>query len=400
MSAVTYFELIGGAAGDMLLGALIDAGASPEAVEAALRTIPVRKPWHWRVERTVRRGIAAARVAIEVPGEDGGPGHTHDGRHGDGTPLRDVLAIVAASGLSDRQKERASAVYRRLGEAEARAHGESVDAIHFHEVGETDAILDVAGVCVALDLLGAGEVRCSAFPIGRGSVRMLHGTYPNPPPATAELLRGLPTYDGGVEGEMVTTTGAAILSTIARAGERPAMIAERIGYGAGASDFAIPNVVRASVGTLTGDGAPDENVVVLEANIDDMPPSHFELAIERLFAAGALDVWLASVYMKKSRPGFVLSAIAPPEREADCAAVMLAQTTTLGVRVRPQRRYVAERRVDEVATPAGTIRVKTAVVAGRPRRTLEYDDVARVARAQGRPFAEVAAELEKMLPPP
>jgi uncharacterized protein (TIGR00299 family) protein len=405
---IAYFEPIGGASGNMLLGALIDAGADAGAIETALRTIPVRKPWTLRLSRVVKVGIAATHVSIEVPGEDGAPDHVHHphGHNPHGVRLGDVLAILDGSALDDGQKQRARAVYQRLAEAEALVHGEPVDAIHFHEVGATDAILDVAGACVALDLLGVDAVRCAPFPAGRGAVTMQHGAYPNPPPATAELLRGFATYDGGVDAEMVTTTGAAILTTLATTsrGERPAMIAERIGYGAGTSDFPIPNVLRVSVGEAAETFPPadaevtNDEVAVLEANVDDMSPQYFELALERVFAAGALDAWLVPIVMKKSRPGILFGAIAPLDREQACAQAILAETTTLGVRVRREHRYTLERRVDEVSTELGVVRVKTAVVDGRARRTVEYADVLRIAREQSRPISEVTRELERLLP--
>jgi uncharacterized protein (DUF111 family) len=238
---------------------------------------------------------------------------------------------------------------------------------------------------------------------------MSHGRYPNPPPATAELLRGSPLLPVDVDGEMVTTTGAAILtSLVEQPGLRPAFAAERIGYGAGRSEFVVPNVVRASLGreiggagtSEAGVGVATDEVSVLEANVDDMQPQHFELALERVLAAGAFDAWLAPVTMKKSRPAVLFGAVAPLEREADVARALLENTTTLGVRVRHERRYVLERAVAEVATELGPVRVKTAKVAGGLRRTLEYDDVARIARERGRPVAEIAARLEELLPPP
>jgi uncharacterized protein (TIGR00299 family) protein len=288
---IAYFEMVGGASGNMLLGALLDAGADFAALEAALGTIPVTG-WHATRRRVVKRGIAATYFDFEIPGEDHDagshePGHAPAHAHFRAERrLADVLDIIEASGLSARQKARAAEIYRRLGEAEALVHGSTTAEIHFHEVGQVDAILDVAGFCVALDLLGVERLYCSAFPVGRGSIAMTHGNYPNPPPATAELLRGWPQMPVDVEGEMVTTTGAAILtSLVEKPGVRPAFAAERIGYGAGRSDFAVPNVVRASLGTIrrrrgpgevNGDVATDE-VSVLEANVDDMQPQHFEL---------------------------------------------------------------------------------------------------------------------------
>jgi uncharacterized protein (TIGR00299 family) protein len=393
--------MIGGASGNMLLGACVDAGADVATLEAALRTIPV-DGWSIECRRVEKRGLAATYFDFVIPGED-----HHPAEHGTAAPhgraLSDVLALVETSGLSASQKARARAAYERLAEAEAAMHGTTVERIHFHEVGATDAILDVAGTLVALDLLGVERVTCGAFPVGSGPLDMEHGRFPNPPPATAELLRGAPTFDGGVAGEMVTPTGAAILmSLVERPGERPAMIAERIGYGAGRSDFAIPNVTRISIGEAVSAShaavEASDAVAVLETTIDDMSPQHFELAIERVLAAGAFDVWLAPVTMKKLRPGVLFGAVAPLEREGAVARAMLRETTTLGVRVRHERRYTLDRAVAALETPWGAVRVKTANVAGHARRTLEYDDVLRIARERGRPIAEIAAALEEFLP--
>jgi uncharacterized protein (TIGR00299 family) protein len=344
---LAYFEMIGGASGNMLLGALVHAGADVPCIEKALRTIPVPKPWTMRRDAVVKKGIAATLLTIAVPGENGADDHgrTRPPVHGRAMQLREIMDIVARSGLSDLQKSRACGIYERLAMAEARAHGVGIKDVHFHEVGETDAILDVAGTCVALDLLEIDALSCSAFPVGRGLVPMHHGLYPNPPPATAELLRGFVTVDGAVSAEMVTPTGAAILTSLADPNPtRPTMRTERIGYGAGTSDFEIPNVVRVSIGTPVDTAASlPETVAVLETNIDDMSPQYFEVAMERVFAAGAMDAWLAPITMKKSRPGILFGVIAPLERERACAKAMLAETTTLGVRVRREVRFAAER---------------------------------------------------------
>jgi uncharacterized protein (TIGR00299 family) protein len=400
---VAYVDMIGGASGNMLLGALIDAGADPAALERALRTIPVTG-WTLARSRAVKRGIAAAYVDFALPGEDCGPGAMVAlGHH-----LSDILDIIERSGLSARVRERAAAIYRRLGEAEARVHGTTVDAIHFHEVGQIDAVLDVAGVCVALDLLGVERLMCSPFPLGRGSISMHHGHYPNPPPATAELLRGAPTEPLDVAGELVTTTAAAILATlVSDPGVRPAMRFERIGYGAGRSDFSIPNVTRITIGELVpapAAGGVDpaaagqletDDVVVLETNIDDMTPQAYELAIERIFAAGALDVWTAPIAMKKQRPGVLLSAIATRAGAALCARAILRETTSIGVRTRSEVRFTLPREIVRRLTPYGEVRCKRVGGADGPRVTLEYDDVARIARERGLPFAAVAEELTR-----
>ena len=393
-----YVDMVGGAAGDMLLAAFLDAGLDREVLERALRTV-VADGWTLAPRRVVKRGIAATFAGLVVPGEDGDAehhhhdDHSHDHDHGGTRSLADVLEIVGRSGLTERVRERASAVYRRLSEAEAKTHGTTAAAIRFHEVGQIDAILDVAATCVALDVLEIDELRCSPFPIGHGSIRMQHGLYPNPPPATAELLRGWPTRSVDVDGELVTTTAAAILTTLAVPGPRPDLTVERIGYGAGTSDFAIPNVTRIFIGTaaLRGAAAPgDADVVVIEANIDDMLPQHYELAVERLFAAGARDVWMTPIVMKKGRPAITLSALAPPADEGAVARTMLTETTTIGVRVRTERRHVLPRSIAPVDTPFGPVRVKTSSY----RTSAEYEDLLRIARERGLPLAEVARTVD------
>ena len=382
---VAHLDLIGGAAGNMLLGAFIDAGVRLPDLENRLRGV-IADGWTFSVSGVVKNGVAATFVDFLVPHE----------RHG--TKLGEVLEIVMRSSLTEWQKQRACAVYRRLGEAEALVHGTTIEAMHFHEVGAVDAILDVAGTVVALDLLGIERLTCSRVPVGSGSIRMQHGVYPNPPPGTAELLRGVPTFDAGIEAELVTPTAAALLTVLCDGfGTRPDMVVESIGYGAGTRDLALPNVTRLSVGSALGasGGAPD--VRVLEANIDDMSSQHFELAIERIFAAGALDVWLAPISMKKGRPAILLSAIVPPLHEAACAETMLRETTTIGVRARSERRYVLERDVQSVHTPLGDVRVKDVRTNGRCRRMPEYDDVLRIAREWQRPLPDVAREVQAFL---
>lgn len=397
--------MVGGAAGDMLLAAFLDAGLDRDALERALGGI-VADGWTFAPQRVTRAGIVATYAGLVVPGEDGDVAHTHQRRHDHdgirhGRRLADVLALVDASGLGPRQRERAAAVYRRLAAAEARVHGVDVESIHFHEVGELDAILDVAATCVALDLLAIDELRCSAFPVGHGTIRMEHGAYPNPPPATMELLRGWPIRSIDADVELVTTTAAAILTTLAKPGRPAAMTVEAIGYGAGNNDFAFPNVTRVLVGDTASvalDAVDDrDEVTVLEANIDDMSPQHYELALERLFAAGALDVWLSPVTMKKGRPAIVLAALAAPADEDAVARAMLRETTTIGVRMRRERRLVAPRTMAFADTPLGAVRVKRVEIDGHERARAEYDDLVRIARERELPLAEVVRVVELAL---
>jgi pyridinium-3,5-bisthiocarboxylic acid mononucleotide nickel chelatase len=394
---IAYVDMVGGTAGDMLLAAFLDAGLDREALERALRTV-VADGWALEPKRVVKRGIAATYAGLVVPGEDGDDEHHH--HHAHGTPgtrtLADVLDIVEHSGLSERQRERASAVYRALADAEARTHGTTADLIRFHEIGQIDAILDVAATCVALDLLGIDELRCSPFPIGHGPIGMEHGIYPNPPPATAYLLTGWPTRALDVAGELVTPTAAAILTTLAKPG-RADMTIERIGYGAGRSDFTVPNVTRVLIGTTAAAASAADEVVVIEANIDDMLPQHYELATERLFAAGARDVWLTPIVMKKGRPAITLSALAAPADEDAVARAMLTETTTIGVRVRTERRHVLPRATVSVETPYGPVRVKRAGTNGEARARAEYDDLLRIARERNLPLPEVTRTVDAVI---
>jgi uncharacterized protein (TIGR00299 family) protein len=392
---VAYVDMIGGAAGDMLMGAWVDAGVDVAELERALRTV-VADGWELVTQRVDRAGIGAIHLDLIIPGEDDhahshgpdGEQHHHQAHAHHGHRLRDILAIVERSGLTPRQIERASAIYRRLAEAEARVHGEPVDAVLFHEVGQIDAILDVAGTCVALDLLEIEELRCSAFPTGHGLARMAHGAYPNPGPASLDLMRGFPLRATDIEAELVTVTGAAILTTLATPGPALGMTLERIGYGAGRKQFAVPNVVRVMTGERTAAAASDE-VVVIEANIDDMSPQHYELALERIFAAGAYDAWLTPITMKKGRPAITLAALAAPNAEKAVAEAMLRETTTIGVRVRTERRHVLTREMGTIATPFGAVRVKRVAGDGVARWQAEYDDLLRIAREHNLPLSEV-----------
>jgi len=385
-----YLEMVGGASGNMILGAMIDAGLDPAAIESQLRTIPVNEPWELVQSRVVKRGIAATHVDFTIEGGD----HSH-------RSLAEILDVLERSQLSASQRARAHAIYVRLADAEAKVHGSTRDQVAFHEVGAVDAILDVAAACIGLEMLGIERVYASEYPLGTGSITMHHGIYPNPPPATAELMRGGKTRSVDLAAEMVTTTGAAIVSSVVEhVGVRPSMEIDRLGYGAGTSDFPFPNVLRITIGEVdTSVESTRDRVVVLEANVDDLSPQYFELAFERVFAAGAFDAWLAPVTMKKSRPAIIFGVLAPHEHADACARVMLEQTSTLGVRRRVDERYTLARRIESRETPHGPVAVKIAKLNGGERETLEYDDVARIARSTGRPLAEIVRELQAHLRP-
>ncbi|MBV8670736.1 MAG: nickel pincer cofactor biosynthesis protein LarC [Candidatus Eremiobacteraeota bacterium] len=400
---IAYFDCFSGASGNMILGALVDAGLPLDRLERELRKLPV-PGFALHTKRVDKRGLAALYLDVDVPGEDGRPAsaeHEHHDHHHEGIAhrrLADVLRIVRAAQFPSAVETMAEKIYRRLAVAEARVHGTTEDAIAFHEVGQVDAIVDIAGAAIGLFTLGIDVVHCSPLPCGRGRIRSAHGEGPSPAPATLELLRDAPTYALDVDGEFVTPTGAAILSTVATFEPRPAMTIDAIGYGAGSSDFPFPNVLRVVIGETVdarADTSEPGDVVQLETNIDDMNPQLYEHVIERLFAAGALDVWTQAVVMKKGRPGTILASLAQPERADAVAAVMLAETTSIGVRQWIAHRTTLPRRVETVTTALGPVRVKIIEGPGGRRVRPEYDDVRGIAQRAGRPLAEVMASVER-----
>lgn len=377
MTTIAYCDCFSGASGDMLLGALLDAGCDEAALRAALATLPLRD-WELRVQPTQQHGQRGARVDVVVLAEQ-------PSRH-----LRDIRAVVQASGLTTAQQSRAIAVFERLAAAEARVHGVGLEEVHFHEVGAVDAIVDVVGVVVALDLLGVKQLYASALPTGHGRIRSAHGELPIPAPATLELLAavGAPLRPLDIEAELVTPTGAALLATLARF-EQPPLRLERVGVGFGRRQLPWPNLLRLWLGTAEAPTLASDRVVVLETSIDDATPEQLAHAMERLFAAGALDVYFTPISMKKSRPATLVSVIATPPSARWLAGVLLAETGSLGARQREVERWVLPRRQERVQTRFGELRVKVRAVDGREVATPEYEDCARAAREAGVPLVEV-----------
>ncbi len=380
MSRVVYFDCPSGASGDMVLGALVDAGVGIEALRTELDRLGV--PGWTLTAREVRRGaFRATKVDVQV--DLGAP---RVQRH-----LADITGILGGSGLAPAIVATATRIFTRLAEAEARVHGTTVDEVHFHEVGAIDAIVDVTGAVVGLHLLGAEAVHVSALPLGGGFVDTAHGRMPIPGPGTAELLRGFPVIDTGVRAELVTPTGAAILTTLATgAGRMPAMTVERVGYGAGTADLpGTPNVLRCFVGEVVEAGAT-ETIAQVETTIDDMSPQLYEPLMDRLFAAGALDVFLTPVIMKRSRPGTVLTALCHPERVGDLSRVLFEESSTIGVRWTEMSRVRLEREMVTLTTAYGALPAKVSRLGGRiVTVTPEFAEVARIAREKSLPVREV-----------
>ncbi len=380
---ICYLDAFSGISGDMTVGALIDAligaGAGAQALVQSLEALSTGAKFE--VEKTKRRGIAASKFRV-ILSDAAGDGKSH--RH-----LHHILDLIAKSGISDRAKQNASAVFQRLGEAEAKVHDIPIEKVHFHEVGAVDSICDIVGACVGLDLLGVGAVYCSPVNVGSGTVKTEHGVLPVPAPATSELLTDKPIYARGPSLELTTPTGAAIAVTLATDfGALPPMRLATSGYGAGDYDFPEhANVLRVLIGETTN-AEESTTVAVLEANIDDSTPQVLGYALERLFEAGALDVTLAPVLMKKSRPGTLLSVIARPEDRETLARIVFEETTTLGLRIYSAERRVKARHSIEVDTPHGTVRIK---IAENGSFAPEYEDCRKLAIESGVPLKQILA---------
>jgi hypothetical protein len=373
---ICYLDAFSGISGDMTVGALIDAGADGAAVTRMLEGLGTGAAF--RIDKATRRGIAASKFHVL-----GGESKNH--RH-----LSDILELIAKSGLPGRVKQNATAVFQRLGEAEAKVHGIALDKVHFHEVGAVDSICDIVGACAAFDLLGVHTIHSSPLNVGSGTVKTEHGVLPVPAPATAELLAGKPIYARGPGVELTTPTGAAIAATLAADfGPLPPMRVTATGYGAGDKDFPEhANVLRVLVGESSG-AEEATSVEILEANIDDASPQVLGYAMERLLEAGSLDVTLESLLMKKNRPGTLLRVIARPEDRERLAQMIFAETTTLGLRIYSAERRVKARHVAEVETRHGKVRIK---IAGDGSFAPEYEDCRRIARETGLPLKEILAE--------
>ncbi len=366
---IAYADCFSGISGDMFLGALVDAGLALDDLRADLARLDLPDAYELRA-REVRKGaLRATQVEVVAAGE----GHHHRG-------LADIAALIEGSDLPDSVKAASLAVFRRLAGAEARVHGEPVEAVHFHEVGAVDSIVDVVGAAIGLERLGIEQLYASALPVGGGQVESAHGTLPLPAPATLELLAeaGAPLVPSPARAELVTPTGAALLAALARF-EQPEMALRRVGVGAGQRDLPWPNVLRLWVGEA--EAGPPAQVALLETNIDDMNPEFYGHVMARLFEAGALDVYLTPITMKKNRPATMLSVIARPADEAALADILLAETSTLGVRARTLRRYEAGRAVQMVSTPYGEVPVKLKLRDGKPVMAApEYEACSRLAR--------------------
>jgi len=402
VSRVVYFDCASGASGDMLLGALVDLGLPLDVLRQELAKIPLGG-YRLEARQVDRSGLRATKVDVVIDGAEDGHHEHHDhdhGRHHHGHPagaghergLPEILDLLERSTLDDGVKRRAGGLFRRLAEAEAAVHGTSPEEVHFHEVGAVDSIVDTVGGVCGLLWLQADRFVASALNVGTGTVTMSHGTFAVPPPATARLVQGVPIYGAG-EGELLTPTGALLVTAHADGyGPLPPLRVQAIGHGAGARDTpGRPNVLRLIVGEETAAGA-SERVLVLETEIDDMPPQLYGPLMERLLTEGALDVFYTAIQMKKGRPGTLVTALCDPARREALEEVFFRETTTLGVRRQEWERTALERDQVPVTTPHGPVAIKVGRRGGRVYNAQpEFEDCRRLAEERGVPVKEVWA---------
>jgi uncharacterized protein (TIGR00299 family) protein len=379
-----YFDCFSGISGDMTLGALLDAGVPVEQLRSELQSLNV-PGWELTTEKVWKNGMAATFAKVRTQDTQ-----TH-------RSLSTILGIIENSSLAPSVKDRAAAIFKKLGEAEAAVHDVPLEKIHFHEVGAVDAIVDIVGACIGFSALGIESFACSALNVGGGTAKMAHGVLPVPAPATARLLLGKPTYSNGVQKELVTPTGAAIVATLCTAfGPQPPMTVNAIGYGAGTADLeGQPNVLRLMVGEAAEKrAAPEsETIRVLEANLDDMNPQIYGYFLEKALAAGALDVFTTPVQMKKNRPGMLVTVLCRPDDETKFHEMLFAETTTLGVRTYTAERRVLARQWETVCTAFGEVRIKVARLNGHIRQASpEFEDCRKLAEAKNVPLQRVMDE--------
>jgi len=381
---LAYFDCFSGISGDMTLGALVDAGCGLDLLRSGLAGLQV-PGWAISAEKVWKNGMAATFVRVATEDQS---------KH---RSLSAILEIITKSQLTDQVKKNAAAIFRKLGEAEASVHDVPLEKIHFHEVGAVDAIVDIVGACIGFEALGIEKFACSPLNVGGGTAKMAHGRLPVPAPATAKLLLGRPTYSNGVQKELVTPTGAAIVATLCDTfGPQPSMSVSAIGYGAGSADLeGQPNVVRIMIGESAEKVVAgfDEEIAVIEANLDDMNPQIYGYFLEKALAAGALDVYTTPVQMKNSRPGTLLTLLCKPQDTNALMSLVFAETTTLGARTYRAQRRTLPRETVNVHTQYGDVHIKLSRVNGSIRHAApEYEDCRKLAAEKNVPLQQVIQE--------
>ena len=395
MVKIGYLECPTGIAGDMCLGALVDCGLPWQYLVDRLGSLGIEAEYQLRTETVIRNGQSVTKVHVDLKHEPDRHQHHHHARH-----LPEIESIIKSASLPERVKRWSLEVFQKLAIAESQVHGIPSEKVHFHEVGATDAIIDIVGTCIGLDWLDIDRLYCSPMPTGGGTIKAAHGKLSVPVPAVVKLwqTREVPIYSNGIAKELVTPTGAAIAVTLATEfGEPPAMKLTKVGLGAGSRDLEIPNILRLWIGETadTQTKLKQETITVLETQIDDLNPQAIAYTLEELLAAGALDVFTQSIGMKKSRLGTLLTVICHPELANTCKTIVFRETTTLGIRERTQQRSILQREIESVATKYGVVKVKVASWGeGENKRILnvqpEYEDCAILARKHDVPWREVS----------
>ncbi len=396
MSRIAYFDCFSGISGDMIIGALLDAGLDFDALRNELAKLNLSN-YELKFEKVVKGQISGSKFDVMTPPsfpplKGGMQGGAY--RH-----LKNLNDIVDASGFDHDIKANAKRIFLKIAEAEAKVHNQPIEKVHFHEIGAVDTIIDVVGALMGLRLLGIEKVFASKLNVGGGFVTFSHGTFPVPAPATAEILKGVPIYSVDVSGELVTPTGAAIISTIAeKFGPMPAMAAERVGYGAGSRDLPQPNLLRVFVGTMDESSPNVDQVSVIETSIDDMNPQLYEHVFEKLFAAGALEVFLSNIVMKKSRPGVKLTVLMRPQDQDRMIKIIFDESTTIGLRIRQESRKILHREIKEVETKFGKVKFKFSSLDGEIINSVpEFEDCKKIAQKLNVPLKQVLRELGRLV---
>jgi len=380
-----YFDCFAGASGDMILGAMVGAGLDPNYLREQLSLLPV-DGFRINFETVNRSGLSATYARVETA-------HEHKHRH-----LADIKKIIESSSLSESVKQLAIRIFTRLAEAEAHVHNEPIDHVHFHEVGALDAIVDVVGAAICFDYLKVERFVCSPLHVGSGMVQMAHGRFPIPPPAVAELLKGVPFYATDIKGELLTPTGAAIITTVCREyGPIPSMTTESTGYGAGTREYPdFPNVLRVLIGEIEAATTTDERLWMIETNLDDASPQIIGHVMDRVFGLGALDCFFTPVQMKKNRPGVLLSVLCAATEKEAVMKLLFEETTTLGVRSYEVLRRALQRSVVQVETQYGLIDVKVAHLDGRVVNEMPEFEQVRAAAAKANVPLKVVEEAARL----
>lgn len=389
---IAYFDCFSGISGDMTVGALLDAGLKIETLEKELKKLGL-SGYQLEVNKVTKKGISATKFKVKIKEE------------GVERRFKDILTILEESKLDEEIKKETKKIFFNIAKAESKIHQKDIDKIHFHEIGGLDSIIDITSAVIGIKTLGIDEIYSSDLPVGKGFVKCAHGVIPVPAPATLELLKNIPTYSGGIESEMITPTGAAIISTLAKSfGKRPVMKIERIGYGAGEKEFTIPNLLRVCIGekTLKDENLKDDyvrdEVVLIETNIDDMNPEFYDYIMDQLFSQGALDVFLTPIQMKKNRPAHMLSIIVYEQNLKEILEVLFSESTTLGVRVRKIKRLRLNQQNFMAETKYGKIKVKVGMFKGEIKNIApEYEDCKKMAKQHQVPLKEVYEEVKKVI---